>query len=82
MSGEERLPPDAPEGCAQTDFGEFLYYDAEGKGKKGRALTATFPYSNRAYAQVFPSQNQECLLQGPERVFERVGGKQTRLCDD
>ena len=79
MSGEEWLPLDAPEGCAQTDFGEFLYYDAEGKGKKGHALTVTFPYSNHAYTQVFPSQNQECLLEGLKRVFERVGGVPLRI---
>ena len=73
------LPLDAPQGCAQADFGEFLYYDGAKKEKKGYALTVTFPYSNHAYTQVFPSQNQECLLEGLKRVFERIGGVPPRM---
>lgn len=61
------------------DFGEFLYYDGQGKDNKGYALTVSFPYSNKGYTQAFPSQNQECLLEGMKRIFEHIGGVPTRL---
>ena len=79
ISAEEYLPLDAPEGHAQADFGAFLYHDADGKERKGYALTVTFPYSNHGYTQVFPSQNQECFLEGLKRVFERIGGVPIRI---
>ena len=56
------------------DFGEFLYYDAGGAGAEGYALTISFPHSNMGYTQAFPSQNQECLLEGMKRIFEHMGG--------
>lgn len=40
----------------------------------GYALTTSFPYSNKGYTQAFPSQNQECLLEGMKRIFEHIGG--------
>lgn len=39
----------------------------------------SFPYSDKAYAQVFPSQNQECLLIGMRRIFEYIGGVPARI---
>lgn len=39
----------------------------------------SFPYSDKAYAQVFPSQNQECLLIGMHRIFEYIGGVPARI---
>ena len=68
-----------PCGHGQVDFGESLYYDAQGKERKGYALTVSFPQSNKGYTQFFPSQNQECLLEGLKRVFERIGGVPLRL---
>ena len=38
------------------------------------ALTLSFPHSNKGYTQTFPSQNQECLLEGMKRIFEHIGG--------
>ena len=61
------------------DFGEFLYYDAGGQEQKGYALTISFPHSNMGYTQAFPSQNQECLLEGMKRIFEHMGGVPPRL---
>ena len=61
------------------DFGEFLYYDAGGQEQKGYALTISFPQSNMGYTQAFPSQNQECLLEGMKRIFEHMGGVPPRL---
>jgi len=64
---------------AQIDFGEFLRYDAEGNEYKTYELVMSFPYSDKAYAQVFPSQNQECLLTGMRRIFEYIGGVPARI---
>ena len=76
---EGYLPLEHPQACGQVDFGEFLYYDGAGLEQKGYALTVSFPYSNKGFTQAFPSQNQECLLEGMKRVFEHIGGVPPRL---
>ena len=43
------------------------------------ALTISFPGSNNGVTQAFPSQNQECLLEGMKRIFEHIGGVPPRL---
>lgn len=73
------LPLAHPAGHAQVDFGESMYYDASGKSRKGYALTVSFPQSNKAYTQFYPSQNQECLLTGLQQIFEKIGGVPPRL---
>ncbi len=73
------LPLEHLPGCGQVDFGEFIYYDSAGQEQKGYALTVSFPYSNKGYTQAFPSQNQECLLEGMKRIFEHIGGVPHRL---
>lgn len=50
------LPLAHPKAFAQVDFGEFQYYDAYGTERKAYELVMSFPYSDKAYAQVFPSQ--------------------------
>lgn len=79
MKSEGFLPLAHPAGEGQVDFGEFMYYDGQGEGNKGYALTVSFPYSNKGYTQAFPSQNQECLLEGMKRIFEHIGGVPIRL---
>ena len=80
---EGYLPIEQPPGHAQTDFGEFKYYDGLGNAQTGYALLVTFPYSNAGWMQVFPSQNQECLLEGLKQIFYHVGGVPVRLrCDN
>ena len=73
------LPLQRIPGCGQVDFREFLYYDSAGQEQKGYALTISFPHSNKGYTQAFPSQNQECLLEGMRRIFEHIGGVPPRL---
>ena len=73
------LPLAHPAGEAQADFGEFLYYDGAQRERKGYALTLSFPQSNKGYTQIFPSQNQECLLEGMKRIFEHIGGVPPRI---
>lgn len=76
---EGYLPLAQIAGHAQVDFGKFKYYDVSGKGKKGYALLMTFPHSNAGWMQVFPSENQECLLEGMKRIFYHVGGVPIRI---
>ena len=78
-SDEGFLPLAHPCGWDQVDFGEFMYYDAVQKEQTGYALTVSFPHSNKGYTQAFPSQNQECLLEGMKRIFEYIGGVPVRL---
>ena len=73
------LPIEHPAGCGQVDFGKFIYYDRQAAEQNGYALTISFPYSNKGYTQVFPSENQECLLEGMKRIFEHIGGVPPRL---
>ncbi|MCI8524675.1 MAG: transposase [Oscillospiraceae bacterium] len=42
-------------------------------------LTVTFPQPNKGYTQFYPSQNQECLLEGLKRVFGHIGSVPPRL---
>lgn len=74
MQRDGYIPLEHLPGDAQVDFGEFVYHDHEDTQRKGYALTMSFPYSNKGYTQAFPSQNQECLLEGMKRIFEHIGG--------
>ena len=80
---ESYLPLAHPPGHAQTDFGKFKYYDSAGGDHKGYALIVSFPYSNAGWMQVFPSENQECLLTGLKRIMYHTGGVPVRYrCDN
>lgn len=79
LSAKGYLPLAHESGNGQVDFGESMYYDSKGRARKGYALTLTFPQSNKGYTQFFPSQNQECLLTGLQKIFERIGGVPPRL---
>lgn len=67
------LPLEAKPGTAQVDFGEapFQY---QGETVTLPYLVMSFPYSNAFYFQVFPSQNQDCFLEGLRRIFHYIGG--------
>lgn len=69
-------------GHAQIDFGAFKYYDASGNAHEGYELVVSFPYSNAGFMQVYPSQNQECLLEGLKRIFMYIGGVPMRIRAD
>ena len=79
MKQDGYIPLEHTPGDGQVDFGEHIYYDATGTEQKAYALTLSFPYSNKGYTQTFPSQNQECLLEGMKRIFEHIGGVPRRL---
>lgn len=82
MSGVGFLPLESPACHAEVDFGKFKYYDELGRGCDGYALTLSFPHSNSGFTQVFPSQNQECLLVGLKRIFHHLGGVPIRIKAD
>lgn len=73
----------APAGVyAQVDFGDFKYYDGAGVNREGHELVVSFPNSNAGWTQVFPAENQECLLEGLKIIFY-IGGVPLRLrCDN
>ena len=80
---ESFLPLAHPPGSVQVDFGDFKYYDALERGQEGHALIVSFPNSNVGWMQVFPAENQECLLSGLKRIFYHIGGVPVRLrCDN
>ena len=73
------VPLEHAAGNAQVDFGELQYIDAEQNIRKAYELILSFEYSDKAYVQVFPSQNQECLLEGLQRIFQKIGGTPARI---
>jgi transposase len=80
---ESYLPLAHPPGHAQVDFGKFKYYDSLGMEHKGYALVVSFVHSNGGWMQVFPSENQECLLAGLKKIFYHIGCVPIRLrCDN
>ena len=80
---ESFLPLAHPSGSVQVDFGDFKYYDTLERGCEGHALIVSFPNSNVGWMQVFPAENQECLLTGLKRIFYHIGGVPPRLrCDN
>lgn len=80
---ESFLPLAHPPGHAQVDFGKFKYYDSAASSHEGYALIVSFPQANTGWMQVFPSENQECLLTGLKRIFYHIGGVPVRLrCDN
>src|SRR5690606_13523895 len=75
------LPLESKPAMAQVDFGEapFLY---QGKYVDFPYLVVSFPYSNAAYVQVMPAQNQECFLEGVfcNRKVQRNAIKNAEVC--
>lgn len=67
---------------AQVDFGSFEYIDANEARVKGHHLCVSFPSSNACYWQAFHGENQECLLEGLQRIFEYLGGVPKRMVFD
>jgi len=69
-------------GEAQADFGEADFYDGSGEKKTNKYLCLSFPYSNAAYVQLFGGETAECVAQGLQDIFHRMGGVPTRIVFD
>lgn len=68
-------------GEAQADFGEADLC-VMGKRQQLSFFVLSFPYSNVGFAQVFPSENSECVCQALKQVFEHIGGVPSRIVSD
>ena len=75
------LPLEHQPGEAQVDFGTADFYENE-LLCTGHYLNLSFPASNAGYFQLFKGENQECLFEGLQRIFERMGGVPPRLWFD
>jgi transposase len=67
------LPLEHPAGEAQLDFGDAQFYE-NGHLYDGKYLNISFPYSNHGYFQLFKGENEECLFEGTQAIFEHIGG--------
>lgn len=79
---QAKLPLYHPEGEAQVDFCHFSYYNNNGEMIDALKLTMSFPFSNKAYCQIFGGENQQCLLQGMKNIFEYIGKVPYRIVFD
>lgn len=80
-STEQYLDLDWAPGEAQADFGEADFF-VLGTKRRLSYFVLTFPYSNVGLAQVFPSENAECVCQALKNIFEYVKGIPTRIVFD
>jgi len=76
-----RLPLEHIPGEAQLDFGSADFYE-NGTIYSVKYLNLSFPYSNQGYTQLFKGENQECLFEGMNTIFEHIGGVPTRIWFD
>lgn len=60
-------------GAAQADFGEADFVE-NGMMIRKKYLVLSFPYSNDGFCQVFGGENAECVCQGLQDIFYRIGG--------
>lgn len=68
-------------GQAQADFGEAEFY-VTGVRCRLNFFALAFPYSNVGIAQIFPSENAECVCQALKNLFEYIGGVPARIVFD
>lgn len=66
---------------AQADFGEADFY-VLGARRRLSFFVLSFPFSNMGFAQIFPSENAECVCQALRQIFEHVGGVPVRIVFD
>ncbi len=68
-------------GEAQADFGEADFY-VRGVRTRLSYFVLSFPFSNVGVAQVFASENAECVCQALRNIFEFLSGVPTRIVFD
>ena len=68
-------------GEAQADFGEADFC-VMGTRRRLSFFVLSFPYSNMGFAQLFPSENAECVCQALKQVFGFTGGVPSRIVFD
>lgn len=75
------LPLEHPAGEAQLDFGDAQFYE-NSRLYDGKYLNVSYPYSNQGYLQLFKGENEECLFEGMQAIFDHVGGVPYRIWFD
>jgi len=75
------LPLEHIPGEAQVDFGGADFYE-NGKLHSGKYLNMSFPYSNQGYVLLYKGENQQCLLEGLQLIFDHMGGVPGRIWFD
>ena len=75
------LPLEHPAGEAQLDFGDAQFFE-NGHLYDGKYLNISFPYSNHGYLQLFHGENEECLFEGMQAIFEHIGRVSYRIWFD
>jgi len=68
-------------GEVQADAGAADCYENGNLGTY-KYLCVSFPYSNGAYIQLFGGETAECITQGLQDIFNRIGGVPSRLVFD
>ena len=68
-------------GEAQADFGEADFI-RNGTSVRYKYFVLSFPYSNKAYCQISPGENCECVCQGLINIFEHIKGVPTVVVFD
>ena len=78
---QQFLDLDWAPGVAQADFGEADFY-VLGVRTRPSFFVLSFPFSNVGVAQVFASENAECVCQGLKDMFEFLSGVPSRIVFD
>lgn len=78
---QQYLDLDWAPGIAQADFGEADFY-VLGVRTRLSFFVLSFPFSNVGVAQVFASENAECVCQGLKNIFEFLSGVPARIVFD
>lgn len=68
-------------GEAQIDFCTYQIYKDD-LLQDYKLLVMSFPYSNNAFVQPMPAENQECFLEGLKMLFDKCGAVPRRLWFD
>lgn len=70
-----------PPGTAQVDFGTADAYGQAGDSHPitVKYLVASFPFSNAALLQYFPGETAECVTEGLQAIWQRIGGVPARM---
>ena len=61
-------------GEAQADFGEADFVQSDGTTRRYKYFVLSFPYSNKAFCQIYLGENAECVMQALINLFEYLGG--------
>ncbi|NCD06504.1 MAG: IS21 family transposase [Spirochaetia bacterium] len=67
---------------AQADFGEADFIVNNNEIKRYKYFVLSFPYSNKAFTQIYSGENCECVCQALINIFEHIGGVPTKIVFD